>query len=531
MIEFDPVLVHEWLRRSARRMPEKDAIVCGDERWSYKKLDVYSDRFAEMLGELGVGRQDRVVICTGNRAETVVSLYGTLKAGGIFVVLDGGTRSRRLGQVIEDSTARVIVARSDQAAVVRDAVAKLEVDLKIIWIGKPPKNEGYPGASNIPWDSVFSPLSQEGHPVYEPVADRLPRTVDVDLACLIYTSGTTGRPKGVMCSHRNMISAAKSIIQYLGNRPDDIILNVLPLSFGYGLYQVLMSVMFGGTVVLENSFLYPHLVLKRIAEEKASAFPLVPSMAAMMLRIDAIGEYDFSTLRYITSAGAALPVSHLRSLRQLIPQAKLFNMYGLTECVRVCYLAGEELDQRPASVGRPISNCEVLIVDENGNEVEPGNAGELLVRGPNVMQGYWNDSELTAGMCRPGPYPASRWLRTGDQFRKDEDGFLHFVCRKDDMIKTRGERVSPKEVEEVVCEVSGVAEAAAIGVPDNVLGQAIKVFLVSCNGNLEMKTILRHCASRLESFMVPKYVEFMAALPKTANGKINRRELQAIGEK
>jgi len=186
----------------------------------------------------------------------------------------------------------------------------------------------------------------------------------------------------------DIVSAAKSIIQYLENRPEDVILNALPLSFGYGLYQVLMASMFGGTVVLESSFLYPHLMLKRVAQEKVTGLPLVPSMAALMLRIENVATYDFSTLRYMTSASAALPVPHLMRLRQLVPHATFYNMYGLTECVRVCFLAGEELDRRPASVGRPMPNCEVSVVDEQGREVEPGEIGELIIRGSNVMQGY-----------------------------------------------------------------------------------------------------------------------------------------------
>lgn len=526
MIEFDPVLVHEWLRRSACRVPEKEAVICGPERWSYRRLDAYSDRFAEALIDLGVCRHDRVVLLTGNCIQTVIGLYGTLKAGGVFTILESSTKTRRLSYVLQNSAAKVLVAWIDQAAVIQEALAEVNVDLRIVWIGVSAVSPGCPGIPSITWDSAFPPLPDGDDGTHRLAVDRLPRCLDIDLACLIYTSGTTGNPKGVMCSHRDMISAAKSIIQYLDNRQDDIILNALPLSFGYGLYQVLMSCMFGGTVLLESSFLYPNLMLKRVAEEKVTGLPLVPSMVAMMLRIDNIATYDFTTLRYMTSASAALPVPHLTSLRRLIPQARLYNMYGLTECVRVCYLAGEELDQRPDSVGRPMPNCEVSVVDEDGREVELGETGELLIRGANVMQGYWNDPEMTARVYRPGPYPAWRWLHSGDYFRQDENGWLHFVGRKDDMIKTRGERVSPKEVEDTICELAQVAEAAAIGVPDDILGQAIKVFVVPRTGELEEKAVLRHCAKRLSSFMVPKYVVFVPAIPKTGHGKISRRELR-----
>lgn len=526
MMEFDPVLVHEWLTRSARRVPEKEAVICGRERWSYRRLDAYSDRFAEALIDLGIRRHDRVVILTGNAIETVISLYGTLKAGGVFTILESNTKTRRLSYVLRNSAAKVLVAWVEHAAIVREALAEVNLDLRIVWVGPAGVSQGDLGVPALFWDEMFAPLSGDGNGSNTVGTDQLPRCLDIDLACLIYTSGTTGSPKGVMCSHRDVISAAKSIIQYLDNRPEDVILNALPLSFGYGLYQVLMSCMFGGTVVLESSFLYPNLLLKRVAEEKVTGLPLVPSMAAMILRIDNLAAYDFTALRYITSASAALPVPHLTALRRLIPQARFYNMYGLTECVRVCYLAGEELDQQPASVGRPMPNCEVSLVDEDGKEVAAGETGELIIRGANVMQGYWNDPEMTARVYRPGPYPAWRWLHSGDYFRRDEKGWLHFVGRKDDMIKTRGERVSPKEVEDTICELPQVAEAAAIGVPDEILGHAIKVFVVPRAGELDEKAVLRHCAKRLSSFMVPKYVVFVAALPKTEHGKISRRELR-----
>ena len=522
-----PTLLDEWLSRSAHRYALKDAIVCGQDRWSYRKLNTYADCFADSLIDLGLGRQDRVVVLLGNCAETAVCLFGTLKAGGTFVLLEANTRARRLRHVLEDSGATLLVARANQARVLAEALEDWDTDLKIVWVGANPNVRLAGGVSSLNWKALFSALLDSDGQEYHVPSDKLPRSIDLDLAAIIYTSATTGKAKGVMCTHRNMIAAAKSIMQYVGNSANDIILDVLPLSFGYGLYQILVSCMVGGTVVLERSFLYPHVTLSRLVQEKVTGFPLVPSMAALLLRMESLGEYDFSTLRYITSAGAALPIGHFRRLRQLVPGAEIFNMYGLTECVRVCYLSGPELDERPASVGRAMPNCEVRIVDEDGNEVAPGEIGELIIRGSNVMQGYWNAPALSNEVFRPGSYPASRWLHSGDYFRTDEEGYLYFLGRKDDMIKTRGERVSPQEIEDVLCELEGVVEAAAVGVTDDILGQAIKVFVVCGQANLQEKDILRHCARLLEPLMVPKYVHLVPALPKTDRGKINRGELQA----
>lgn len=530
MIEFDPTLVHDWLRRSARRWPDKNAIISGSDRWSYRKLNNYSERLAEMFVDLGVERGDRVVILTGNQAETVVALYGTLKAGGVFVVLEGNTKARRLRYVLENSGARVLIARANQAAVVAEALDGLPANVRLIWVGADGQKGEGADLSSTTWDSVFAAWDGGDGQDYVACDGRLPRCIDIDLAALIYTSATTGNPKGVMSTHHNMVSAARSIVQYVGNEPDDVILDALPLSFDYGLYQVIMAVMFGGTVVLESSFVYLHNVLTRIAEEQVTGFPIVPTMVAMLLKLRDLAAYDLSSLRYMTNTGAALPEQHIHSLRELLPHVRLFSMFGLTECKRVGYLEPEELTRRPGSVGKAMPNCEVDLLADDGNSVPPGEVGELVIRGSNVMQGYWRDPVMTDKAYRPGPYPASRWLYSGDYFRQDEDGFLYFLGRKDDMIKTRGERVSPKEVENVVCELEDVAEAAVVPVPDDVLGQAIKVFVVVRKDDVNVKAILRHCQRRLETFMVPKHVEFVDALPRTAHGKINKRQLQTARE-
>jgi acyl-CoA synthetase (AMP-forming)/AMP-acid ligase II len=334
-----------------------------------------------------------------------------------------------------------------------------------------------------------------------------------------------------MSTHHNMISAARSIIQYIGNEPDDILLDVLPLSFDYGLYQVIMAFMFGGTVVLERSFLYLHSVLQRIQEEKVTGFPIVPTIVAMLLKRQDFSQYDFSSLRYMTNTGAALPVDHIQRLRERLPQTTIYSMFGLTECKRVSYMPPDQLDQYPGSVGTAMPNCETRVVDEAGQEVPAGETGELFIRGANVMQGYWNDPDLTARAYHDGRYPADRILRSGDYFYQNEEGFLYFLGRKDEMIKSKGERISAKEIENTLHAMDEVAEAVVIGVPDEIYGQVIQAFIVCIPGSeLTEQAVLKHCSETMESYMVPKYVQFLAELPKTPNGKIDKKRLAAWEE-
>jgi acyl-CoA synthetase (AMP-forming)/AMP-acid ligase II len=348
--------------------------------------------------------------------------------------------------------------------------------------------------------------------------------IDLDLACLVYTSGSTGEAKGVMETHANVDFATDSIITYLENTPEDIILNCLPFSFDYGLYQLLMVFKFGGTLVLEKRFVFPAAILKRIQEERVTGFPGVPTIFSILLNTD-LSSYDLSSLRYITNTAAALPVSHILRLREKFPQATLYSMYGLTETKRTLYLPPDQLDHRPGSVGIAIPGTEVWLEDETGKRLGCGETGELVVRGRHVMQGYWQAPELTAQRFRPGPLPNERVCYTGDLFRMDQDGYLYFVSRKDDIIKTRGEKVSPVELERVLYGLEGVTKAAVIGVKDDVLGQAIKVYLVSENDTLTEKDVLRYCRQHVEDYMVPKYVEIVEELPISASGKILKTAL------
>jgi acyl-CoA synthetase (AMP-forming)/AMP-acid ligase II len=325
-----------------------------------------------------------------------------------------------------------------------------------------------------------------------------------------------------MMSHRNVEAAAGSITAYLGGRHDDIVLSALPLAFGYGLYQLLMAVRLGATLVLEKSFAFPQAVFETMRAERATALPLVPTMAAMILQMRDLQPGFLPDLRYMTSAAAPLPAEHIRRLRELFPHVRLYSMYGQTECMRGTYLPPEELDRRPESVGIAIPGTDAFIIDEQGNRVAPGTVGELVIRGPHVMQAYWEDEAATTRALRQGRAPFERELHTGDLFRADEDGFLYFVSRRDDIIKTRGEKVAPRQVETVLHACPGVAEALVIGIDDAILGKAIHALVVRSNSALTEREIIRHCARHLEDFMVPKSVEFRTELPRTDSGKASR---------
>jgi acyl-coenzyme A synthetase/AMP-(fatty) acid ligase len=290
-----------------------------------------------------------------------------------------------------------------------------------------------------------------------------------------------------------------------------------------------MAFKFGGTVILEKSFGYPYPVIEKMIKEKVTGFPGVPTIFAILLQLNDLKKYDFSNLRYITNTAAALPVDHIKKLRKIYPHARIYSMYGLTECKRVSFLPPEELERRPTSIGKGMPNEEVYLIDENGNKVGPGVVGELVVRGSNVMRGYWGLPEETGQVLRPGTYPGEKVLCTGDLFRADEDGFLYFMGRKDDMIKSKGERISPREIENCLYEIEGVSEVAVIGVPDEILGQAIRAYISVKDGyTLREKDIIRYCTKNLEDFMVPKYIKLMKSLPKTANEKIDKLFLKTI---
>lgn len=512
--------LEDFLRRTARRLPDKTALVAGEERLTYRDLDGQSERFAHALLARGVGRGDRVVVYADNSPETVVAVFGTLKAGCVFSVVNPTTKLEKLTFILNNCRAAAVVTQQRLLPTATEAVAGAG-SVRATFVARPAKGISPDGPPQVRGGALWSDALAEASA--EPLP---PRGINLDLAMILYTSGTTGQPKGVMMSHQNMVTACESIVSYLENTEDDVLIGVLPLSFGYGLNQVLTSTKVGATVILEKGFTFPGQVVQRLRQEKVTGFALVPTIGAILLGMN-LQEGSFPHLRYITNAAAAMSPAHLLRLQDLLPTTRIYSMYGQTECTRTLFLDPAQLRVRPESVGRAIPNTEVYLVDEQGRRLGPGETGELVVRGAHVMQGYWERPEETARALRPGENPWERVLHSGDLFRTDDEGNFYFVSRKDDVIKTRGEKVAPKEVEDVIYQMPGVGEAAVVGVPDPVIGLAVAAVIVPAEGaTITEGEVRKYCAAHLEDFAVPKFVEFRQELPKSASGKIVRREIK-----
>jgi amino acid adenylation domain-containing protein len=509
------MLLHEWLEQHARNTPEKVALIAESERITFDEINARAGALAAALQTCGVQRGDRVAIYLENCAEAVVSIFAALKAGAVFMPVNPQTKADKLTYLLNDSEARVLIT-SDLLSNIAATAVEQAASVAASIIVQPKSDAPVGGRKTLSYEDAI----RAAH------SFSAPPTIDQDLASIIYTSGSTGEPKGVMVTHLNMTSAATSISTYLGLRGDDIIINVLPIAFDYGLYQILMASRVGATVVLQRSLAFPTRVLETMVRERVTVLPGVPTVFSMLLNLESLPSYELSALRMVTNTAAALSETQIRDIRRAFSQATLFSMYGLTECKRVSYLPPEQLDIRPMSVGRGMPNEEVWLVDEAGRRLPNERVGELVVRGSNVMRGYWRKPKETAERLKPGDLPGEMHLYTGDIFRTDAEGWLYFVGRKDDIIKSRGEKVSPREVENVLYQLNGVLEAAVIGVADPVLGQAVKAFVVLKQGfTYTERDVIKHCLARLESFMAPSHVAFLDALPRTDTGKISKRGL------
>ncbi|MCC7537988.1 MAG: acyl--CoA ligase, partial [Deltaproteobacteria bacterium] len=463
---------------------------------------------------LGVRRGDRILVALDNSLDSVVAFYGTLRADCVPSLIGTGMKPRRLAQLVDQAEPSVLVAARALDEHIAAARAAATPPAHVFVAG--PDARGKQSAERSLDDLLASAPKT-----------RPPRaSIELDLATICWTSGSTGESKGVMLTHQNLRNSSAAIAAYLDHDERDVVLCVLPISHTYGLFQMLVTHWTGGTLVLEKGFSMPWPIVQKLEAHRVTGFAGVPTIYASILSLKNLPSADLSALRYMTNAAYGLPAPQLLRLRELLPNVRFYAMYGQTECTRVCYLPPDLALERPASVGISFPNQEVWISREDGTVAPRGETGELVVRGPNVMRGYWRNPTATARALRPGPIPGEVVLHTGDLFRLDEDGYLHFVARKDDVIKTRGEKVAPLEVEACICKLPGVVEVAVVGMPDPVLGVAVKAVVVkSPESALTADDVRKHVRSELEEAAIPKVVEFADSLPKTSSGKVKKGEL------
>ena len=522
-------LLHHLIRSSAARTPEAVALRAGGVSLDYQGLALAVDAFAGGLIHLGLARSERVAVWLDKRFETVIACFGSAAAGGAFIPVNPALKPAQVAHILRDSGACAFITSPERFTGLAEALTTCPDLRHLVLTGAQQAVPDTHAFATHGWNEILaSAPGVRGH-----------RVIDADMAAILYTSGSTGLPKGVVLSHRNMVVGAQSVAHYLENRADDVLLAALPLSFDAGFSQLTTAFAVGARVVLLN-YLLPRDVLKAMEHERVTGLTAVPPLWIQLAQLawpTGIGEH----LRYFANTGGHMPRATLDRLRALLPSARPYLMYGLTEAFRATYLPPEEIDRRPGSIGKAIPNAEVLVLREDGSECAPEEPGELVQRGALVGLGYWNDTEKTAERFKHLPPNAGGRAAglsrpeiavfSGDTVRRDRDGFLYFVGRRDEMIKTSGYRVSPTEIEEILHETGLVGECAAFGLPHDTLGQSIAVILTPAAGcAVEPETLVAQitseCRYRMPSYMIPTRIEVREmALPHNFNGKIDRTTL------
>ncbi|MBN8450685.1 MAG: acyl-CoA ligase (AMP-forming), exosortase A system-associated [Candidatus Accumulibacter sp.] len=520
----DSCLLPDLVSHTAARQPKAIALTYGKQSISYDLLLQSISGFVSGVVGLGLQRGERIAIYLEKRLETVIASFGATAAGCVFVPLNPLLKADQVAYIMRDCNVRALITSAERLSLLASVVPTCHDLRHVIVVNPDPLPASGGPLAWLHWDDLLQVGGQSGH-----------RVIDTDMAAILYTSGSTGKPKGVVLSHRNMVAGAKSVASYLENNADDTLLAALPLSFDAGFSQLTTAFHAGARVVLLN-YLLPQDVLQALAREQVTGLTAVPPLYIQLSQLEwpaAVGEH----LRYFANTGGRMPRDTLAALRKRLPKSKPYLMYGLTEAFRSTYLPPDEVDRRPDSIGKAIPNAEILVLREDGSPCAANEPGELVHRGALVGMGYWNDHEKTTERYKP--LPASTPGRdaglvlpeiavfSGDTVRRDEEGFLYFIGRRDEMMKTSGYRVSPTEVEEVLYATQLVGECVAFGVDHPTLGQAIQVIVTPPQGgSLDAAQLLAECRSRMPAYMVPAgIVVRQGPLPRNPNGKIDRKAL------
>ena len=512
-----PTLFHHTLTKTTKVSPNAQALLLKDRALSYQELSDQSHQLASQLVAMGLQANDRVAVYLPKQFETVISFYGASLAGGVFVPVNPLLKAPQVKYILNDCDVKILITSQSRY---RQIKPEIEASTSIEKVILTDVKDNQLDDNAVDWSSLFS---EDTQPNYHP-------RISHDIAAILYTSGSTGNPKGVVLSHQNLVAGAKSVAEYLNNHPEDRLLAVLPFSFDYGLSQLTTAFIRGASVVLME-YLLARDVIKAVAKYSVTGLAAVPPLWVQLAELEWPQEAQKS-LRYFTNSGGAMPQQTLKELQRRLPSTLPYLMYGLTEAFRSTFLDPVEIENRPTSMGKAIPDAEILVINEKGKETRPGEEGELVHRGPHVALGYWNSPAKSAERFKPLPQSIAQGLSdeiavwSGDTVVKDEQGFLYFVGRKDDMIKSSGYRISPSEVEDCVYQHDSVSEVAAIGIDHPTLGQAVVLVIKPTDDDtFDEKQLVKYCQKQLPNFMQPKSIQLKSSLPRNPNGKINRKQL------
>jgi acyl-CoA synthetase (AMP-forming)/AMP-acid ligase II len=511
-----PFLIHHFLEQHAQTAPEQLACIHVEEAVTYGEMEHQANRVAHTLRELGVRRGDRVALLIENSSDYIAAYYGILKCGAVTVAIYTTTTAKTLSFILNDCDVCALLTQSKHLALLeelRDQLFKLRA---IVLVNDESENAG---SVDQNWPTK---IIQSKEIAQQPDTPLNLSMIDLNLASIIYTSGSTGDPRGAMLSHLNIVTNTRSIVSYLGLTSQDRIMVVLPFPYVYGKSLLNTHIAVGAAVIIDNRFVFPNVILRTMEEKAATGFAGVPSTYAILLGKSAVRKMEFPTLRYLTQAGGAMAPTLIREVMEVFRDKKLFIMYGATEAsARLSYLPPEDLPRKIGSIGKPIPNVELRLIKDDGEEASRDEVGEIVAGGANIMQGYWNQPEETKAVL------TEHGFHTGDLGRMDEEGFLYVVGRKRDMIKSAGNRVSAKEIEEIILEHPNILETAVIGIPDQYIGEAICAYVVPKNGvPVPPDELIGYCKERLPEYKVPRTVIISESLPKNASGKIMKEELR-----
>lgn len=528
------VLVHHLIEEQAKIDGAAPALTYRDRTLTYDDLWHSVNAAADGLRRLGLAVGDRVGVYLEKRFETVAAIFGTSLAHGVFVPVNPVLKPAQVAHIVNDCDVRILVTTADRLASLAGEIAAAPALHHVILVGDTGAPSGAPPGPLGTVDVLtWSELCAVGAlPLAEPSPGR--SGIDADMAAILYTSGSTGAPKGVVLSHRNIIVGAESVATYLDNRPSDVILAALPISFDAGFSQLTTAFASGAHVVLIN-YLLPADVVKTCARHGVTGLTCVPPLWIQLAERTWPPE-SVASMRYFANTGGRMPRATLDALRSIFPAAAPYLMYGLTEAFRSTYLDPSQVDLRPSSIGRAIPNAEILVVRPDGSPCGPGEEGELVHRGALVALGYWNDPERTAERFRPVP-GSPTWRQpelavwSGDTVVTDDEGYLYFVGRRDDMIKTSGYRVSPTEIEEAAYDTGLVRDAVAIGADDERLGQRIVLVVTGTGASpVDVERLRTEMRQRLALYMVPTTIVEHHDIPRSPNGKFDRKSVAAMIE-